>query len=82
MPGNKSGYSATLGAGDTSAWLHGREVRSDAVLTVPHQDILDAAVSQVFPDGILEMHTGSPGSVESSRSGGRDGPTRTTDRGP
>ena len=38
-------------------------------VTVPDQDILDAAVSQVFPDGILGMHTGSLGnvSVESSR---------------
>ena len=38
-------------------------------VTVPDQDILDAAVSQVFPDGILGMHTASLGiaSVDSSR---------------
>ena len=32
-------------------------------VTVPDQGLLDVAVSQVFPDGILGMHNGSRGHV-------------------
>ena len=35
-------------------------------VTVPDQGLLDVAVSQVFPDGILGMHTGSRGHVNVS----------------